>query len=580
MLLPPNITFHEKIAQSAVTIALHNFHWHHATLVLFNTLLCSVDIFLRSYKKNVFVGHGLFYPSFVARTRQYVLFGADITDIVHMLTWMQRHQFDNTGRYIIVCQSERNNCNETDAVNILWNHNIINVVVINYDRKHDKLNGFTYFHPEDCHNPRPSTLKNWESCLMNVPRKCRGVYVPKLKNLHGCPIVVSTFKQVPYMNITSDGIPIGADGDLLRIIAEKMNFNLRMMTPRIGFGWGKLEENGTWTGSLADVYHGWANFSMTSASITMSRYATFQMSIDYTIVTVAWVTHPSEIQSASLKLLRPLQANVRIALCISFIIVVVIRMFLTSELLSSLRRELNVTIPDGVIFHAWALCMGLPVGSFPTNKALLCLSIFWIWYCFLIRTLYQVYLINSLKTDVYTPEFDTLEEAIESSYPLGGGLALRDYYIDNALVYDGWVNVESNEIYPKMVKLSQGLKFVLAMNLDTAKMFLIRNSDKSLHILPQVIARSPTVLFYKKYSPLDTSLSIILTRLRESGIIQYIYLNNTGKNVFEDSTDTDIPISMGHYTGCYAILLTGWLLSTICFIIEQLMPTKPFEFYN
>lgn len=552
---------HDRIAKSAAKIAISNFQWSFTTLLLFNSSMVSgVDLFLKLYKKTQIVGKGTFYPPFAQRTRQYILFGTDIVNIEQMLHWMSFHQFDNTGNYIVTCQSQ--NCNENHAINIFWNYRITKVVFVKLDVK-GEVTGYTFFHPdENCQTSKPMKI---QVCAYE-DSSCSGMFPHKLKNLHGCPITVSTFKQVPYMNITN-GKPSGADGDLLLLIAKGLNASLKMMTPRIGDGWGRMQANGTWSGSLADLLDDVANFSMTSAAITLTRFSHFQMSIGYFTANVVWITHPADAKPASVRLFQPFETLSQIVLAVSFIFVGLGAWFVNSQYWPYIGIKSNdmKKSNDSVIFYSWMICMGLPSTKLPAKPAFVYMTLFWIWYCFLIRTFYQVCLISSLQGDFYYDELNSIEDAYYKNYSFGGGSALKDYYIDYPLVYDNWQNIDTTDIIPTLMNLSQN-KFVLAMNLETAKT-VIKKNKLWVRIIPQKVINSPTVIFFKKFSPLADSVNIILWRLIEAGFTDKLYKTYATKSGAQYDTSRE-PITLEHYTGCYMILLLGYAVSTVLFIIE------------
>ncbi|KAL0832718.1 hypothetical protein ABMA28_000900 [Loxostege sticticalis] len=556
-----------KIAESAAQIAIHNFQWSYITLVLFNsTTINGVDLFLRLYKKGQIIGRDIFYPSFAQKTRQFILFGTDLVNIEQMLDWMQKHQFDNTGRFIVTCQSERpEDCDETKAVDIFWNHKIINVVFMK-QTPDEEVNGYTYYHPdENCRSSQPVKIKTLRCTKYNNTTPCLGIFPKKMKNLHWCPIIVSTFKQMPYMSITDEGVPYGADGDLLLLIAEGLNATLKVMTPRRGFGWGNLNADGVWVGSLADVFDDVANFSMTSAAVTLSRFTYFQMSTAYYTSNVVWITRPAEKKPASLKLFYPFQTLSQIALAFSFIFVGLCVWLVNSKYWPWHNSTEEASKLSSVIFYSWMICMGLPSTKLPAKKEFICLVLIWIWYCFLIRTFYQVYLINSLQGEFYSDEIDTIEDAYFANYSFGGGPALRDYFIDHPLVYDNWKNLNASDIIPTLINLTEK-KFVLATNQATTES-IIKEHNLIVHILPQKVINSPSVIFSKKFSPLVEPLNIILRRLLESGFTDKLYKNYATQNTWK-SDNPEEPITLEHYTGCYVILVVGWVVSTLIFIIE------------
>ena len=75
-------------------------------------------------------------------------------------------------------------------------------------------------------------------------------YFPnKMTNLFGCPLRAATFSNPPFMIIRELNSYVevdGIDGILLRVLAEKMNFNVQLLLA--SDGWGDIYDNGTSTG--------------------------------------------------------------------------------------------------------------------------------------------------------------------------------------------------------------------------------------------------------------------------------------------------------------------------------------------
>lgn len=563
----------EELSQTASQIALQNFKWRYVTFVFFNsTILCGVESFLQTYKQITIVGKGTFYPQFTDKTNQYVLFGLDIADINNVLDWMRNHEFDNTGKFIIICQSQNlNDCDETRAMKALWAHKVTNVVFLKSGE--GKVNGYTYFplNDSDCRTDVPVKLTDLNSCFNDTQYSiCRNVFTDKLRNMNNCPLLASTFIQTPYMNI-EDGVPSGANGDLLVILAEGLNASLQVMTPRIGNGWGRLEENGTWSGSLADVYYDYANLSMTSAALTLARFSHFHMSLDYNTAGVVWVTHPAKMMPSSLKLTRPFQSNALIALVLSYLLVVIYALIRRSRLWQFYGRFIEGSKPkSSIVFYSWMVCMGLPSTRIPTKPALMYVMFLWVWYGVFIRTIYQVSLITVLKANYYFGEFETIDDVILAGYPFGGGVALKDYFLDHPNVYNKWTNVMTDDIIPMMRNVSEGIEFVLAMSLETAQT-IISVEKINVHILPQKVITSPTVIFFKKYSPLAKSVNRILIKLIESGYSDKLKQMYCSTHKVNKTASTSEPIKLDHYTSCYLVIIIGWVISFIFFVGEIIL---------
>ncbi|XP_053603844.1 uncharacterized protein LOC128671419 [Plodia interpunctella] len=534
-------------------------------------MLHGVENLLRLYDKSYIIGRGSFYPPFAEKTRQYILFGCNVTDIVMILDWMRHHQFDNTGKHIVVCESQdEQQCDETDAVQILWDHKITDVVFLKNDYK-DEVLGYSYFPLVDgCNSVKPIKLNNLDSIYAEI-------FPMKLRNLQKCPLTVSIYQQVPYMTVV-DGITIGADGDLLRIIIDALNATLRIMNPHKGSGWGYLDEDGQWMGSLGDVYNDLANFSMTSGALTLSRFSYFQLSIDYYSAKLIWITHPAPLQPSSLKLLYPIQAWTQTAMIMSFLFVGVVAMFVRSRFWAKICRKTRLKPPRvSIVFYSWLICMGLPLIRLPTHQGILTIVILWIWYCFMIRTIYQVCLIPVLRSNYYYADLDTIQDAFYANYPFGGGISLRDYYIDDPLLFDNWQVIETANIIPSLFDVANGKKFVLAMSGENA-ITLIRTKNLQVHILKEKLISTPTVIFFKKFSPLVLPINNVLRPLIESGLVDKLYKDYM-KKLQPQEMGTTGPINSEHYKGCYLILMAGWVTSFACFIFEILY-AKYYEFCN
>nr|AXF48848.1 ionotropic receptor IR17 [Lobesia botrana] len=239
----------------------------------------------------------------------------------------------------------------------------------------------------------------------------------KLQNFHTCQVIVSTFIQVPYMSLKT-GIPRGADGDLLVLIGEALNATLKVMTPYKGDGWGMPDKDGNWIGSLGDIYNDLANFSMTSGAITLTRFKTFHMSKDYNSINMVWVTHPAIPLPSWQKLLRPFQMKARISLAVSFLLVVVVALFARfSDIWVKIRQKMAFARRRTcVVFYSWTICMGMPITSLPSKPAILTAFLLWLFYCFMIRTFYQASLIHAMKDNSNYPEFEDLEDILNSGY--------------------------------------------------------------------------------------------------------------------------------------------------------------------
>nr|XP_004924057.2 uncharacterized protein LOC101735593 [Bombyx mori] len=553
-----------EITTAALNIALHNFKWRILTYVFFNaTFLCNLNIFLKTYNKGVVVGNGLVEPRIDGKIQQLVLFCDDIVGITLALNSLP-NQFDETGKVIVICQSPISwKCSAEEAMRSFWSVKITNVVFL---KKDVFVMAYTYMpvYNEQCEISDPIPLFGLKPCIINAT-KC-GVFDKKLDNLNKCKIVVSTLIRRPFM-IINNGIPEGADGDLLLLIMERLNATLEVIIPGDHNYWGKLDSNGTWSGSLGDVYYGAADISMTSAALTASIISYFKISIPYRSTNVVWISHPPKALSPALKLLHPFKPSTQIALGIIFFIVIACVLFVSSKKMWLLccRRVRTTKKKTSLLFNTWMICIGVPIAHLPSTSTFLSLIVLWIWYCFLIRTFYQVWLINSLQGKFYLDGFEKIDEAIEAGYDIGGGIFLKEYFVDYPYIYNNWKETVSLNV--TLHEISEGSNFIAATIYDLAKS--LTNFEKiNVHFLAEKVVVSPSVLFFNKNSPLVAPINELLQQLTESGFVEKISRNYFTHNVVKNPTQIREPIDIENYTGCYMVLLGGWIISILCCMAE------------
>ncbi|XP_045533107.1 uncharacterized protein LOC123720509 [Pieris brassicae] len=389
------------MAQNAAQVAYHSFKWQYTTLILFNvSCLYGLDVFVKLYDKNIKIYNVMESVPDLNSVNQFILFVADVADTQAFLNLMERQNLNSNSKFIIICKHS-NECDEAEAVKILWTYRILNVILIKNEDFF--IRGYTYFRSERCDHPTPRRLEHWDKCIdssKKVIKLCKKHMFPeKFRNFHRCPLIVSTFEQRPFMYI-NDGVPYGADGDLLRCIVHTLNATLVLISPRDDDGWGSLE-NHTWTGSLGDVYNDLANVSMTSASITFNRLKYFDMSINYNTLDLVWVTHPSEFESSSHKLLNPFTGKARVLFVVTLMVPLVIHILLKLRFMDKIKTRFNTDVP-----------------------------------------------INTINT---------LRDAIEEGYQYGSSPAIRDYFVDDQFIYNNWVFIDNNEMFPTLIDLTKGI---------------------------------------------------------------------------------------------------------------------------
>ncbi|XP_063824551.1 uncharacterized protein LOC135074179 [Ostrinia nubilalis] len=570
-----------KIGTIAAKVAFYNFEWRFVTLVMFNTMLNigvdRPDPFLRGYNQTVYLKLGKFIPKHRIHVPQFVIFGQETTEISETLQWLIQNRYDNTAMFLIICSSASYKCDEHDIFNTFSRLYMPNVIYLKPTEYGSEPLVFTYFPvlPGNCRNNKPILIElsncNNDVCFKNL-------YPEKYSNMHKCAFIVSTLEQPPFTHLTNgtNGTLVlsGADGDIIKLLSEILNATLVIRTAESN-EWGYYKDH-NWTGSLGDVFNKRAHVSLCAAPLTPQINGNFQISFTYASIDIVWATRLPALSPSYEKLFYPLKVESRIALFCIFVVIILMNFFMNTKLWEDIRHILSIgSTHFSLFFYSWAVFLGMPLVRLPSKVTLRVIILSWIWFCYIIRTAYQAALVSSMKVLLYEDYLQNFDEVLKKNYPFGGLQSLCDYYSEDETVFEKWDIVQFGESQLILDELLNGASdFVIAVNKEFMVHSMMRyNGTKRLQILPEKIVNSPAVLYFKKFAPLRASVSHILSKIVEGGIIDMIYSHylDRGDYLFHhEELQGDEPLNLSHVSSSMIILVIGWKLSILYFVVEIL----------
>lgn len=161
--------------------------------------------------------------------------------------------FDLQGFYLIIISHNNGNlyAEMIQMFEALWLKKMVNVNIMWMPQENNEnAMMYTYFPYSKfyCEKALPIKLNQFrEGKWINKPD-----YFPrKMRDLHGCHVRVATFRNNPFMIINElNGIVEvdGIDGILLRVLSQKLNFNVDLYLSDAA--WGEILPNRTSTGEL------------------------------------------------------------------------------------------------------------------------------------------------------------------------------------------------------------------------------------------------------------------------------------------------------------------------------------------
>ncbi|XP_035439193.2 uncharacterized protein LOC118268704 [Spodoptera frugiperda] len=563
----------------AAKIALYSFEWRYLTVIIFNTVeVIGLKTFLKTYRQPAVVRLGKSTPTSSRRSyvKQMVIFGEDSSEISSTLRWVVRSKYDSNGKFIIICAFLNQECDEIKIFKTLHDLYMTNVLLLKPSQSSNRTSAYSYriATMERCNNYIPYKLNISLNCRNDECLK--GLFKENLSNFHRCSLYVSTINQPPFMYLHNNTEnTTGIDAEIMQLAADMLNANLKFIKPSDSLDPGHYTKN-NWTGSLGDIYNKRIHISACSAPLTSNKYGNFQISFTYYSMDIVWAARLPSQKSSWEKLLSPLTILLRVLLVLMFFSIGFGNTLCNTTIGRKLRTVFQIPTPKySLLFYSWILFLGMPILRSPTRKSFLVLVYTWIWFCFVIRSVYQAALINSLKNPAYLPNLKSFQDVIKDGYPFGGLATLRDYYSDDRAIYDRWIVLDLPQLPETLNSILDGTTdFVLASNKEVIKHYLMQNNGlKKLQIIPEKIVNSPTVLYYKKFSPVTTPLNAVLRTATEAGFIQRTfdrYLDRDRKLLRLHRNQPKESLKMEHFTGCFVLIVLGWAVAVTYFVVEYI----------
>ena len=170
---------------------------------------------------------------------------------------MTPHKYDYSGYYLIVLTINSPNQYQLmkNILEDLWSLQIVNTNIVVEARSGKSDVHFYTFYPYSktyCEKVIPVVLTTYRSNTFT-----ENIFYPnKIQNLHNCTIKLATFNAPPFVVIKNESnanIIAGVEGNLVKLLAEAMNFYLEVIVPPNDEKVGILKVDGEADGSTGMV---------------------------------------------------------------------------------------------------------------------------------------------------------------------------------------------------------------------------------------------------------------------------------------------------------------------------------------
>ncbi|XP_064094780.1 probable glutamate receptor [Macrobrachium nipponense] len=382
--------------------------------------------------------------------------------------------------------------------------------------------------------------------------------------------------------------PKGSLVDILKIIYGKLGYCAEWV---LGDGWqyGRQLANNSWTGLIGQLIRGEINATGTVLSQSSSRLSVIDFSVPLYMDTQAMIYKRPVILSDLAGFAKPFTGQVWLLFFISLVMAFLLTLVF-HRYTDGFQQSKRSFSDAASVWVSTELTIGTllsqPSAWTPRGAAMKIVIGTWFVASFVIGNVYR----GNLKAMLILPKvrlpFDNLQELIESKIPtylpVGSSLIQtvyearpnsQFYQLQNQIVHE--TNIAKAK---KMVTSGEVVAFT-SQALLTYMIHEVYALTKScpLYMASEKFFESTSISFaFPKGSPLTAKVNPIISRLKEAGILDHLYLRSSSFASLCLNADTFAgnslrPLDIGDFYGVFSIFLGGLVLSLMVFILELIV---------
>jgi hypothetical protein len=535
-------------------------------------------------------------------------FVAEINDIAAEVK-ISKRLWNSRARFVVARASEFSTSQQTEIFHSLSELRIYNCIIASMehydiDKKHNswikvnvsdtdmKLGVYTWFpyqSSDRCTEVKDiSLLDSWVISAQGHFTKNTNLFPEKISNnLNGCPMkavihnagskyLTNYFKHA-YSNSSFVWYIEGMEYELLRVVLHQMNMTMvHVPTP----------EEAEWYSNLKKLEFGKETYISIGGHVkTFNWNSYYDLSSSYLVVSIRWYVPCSIKYPRWNSILRILSVELWLVLIVSIAIAAI---SIKHVGLYSWTSEWQVyKTLTGTLTNVWAVVLGVSVSTMPRTPSLR--SLFFAWVCFSLAfsTVFQAFLTTFLIDSGYKTQIKNTDEMFASGIKLA--FQREHYYffyygdeMEASNVYKNFEICPSLEVCISWAKYHRNVSFLMPDHFAEhyyANGFIVgENSEKLVCKLEDgVLFQSSYTMLLSHGDPLTRRVNEIIDRVVQAGIYSFwisLYMNQnklySKKIALVHPLDGYYSFKLYHLQPAFYLLLMGWCLSVLCFMVELL----------
>lgn len=353
--------------------------------------------------------------------RNFIVILIDTANTEEMLKHMTRDRFDYSGHYMIYYLESiiDMSCLEIIFKKLfdlfIYNVNILTRTV--NDSTEIQLETFYPFTEEGCKETKPVVINKFK----NEVWENLNFFPKKMKSFLKCPLKVASFIYAPAIIMEGDKKNFtlhGSDIELLKGIANELNFTIQYSFDPEPGAWGDLKENGSSSGAFYKIIHGEADLTIGMIGRLYHREKFISFSSTIVFNPVLLIIPQGAPFSPFRKLFQPFQDYVWICLLAVFLVAMVLVTILTIRPNNKFKNYIMGRKINMPAMNLIGIIVGGTQHLLPTRSAARILLMTFMIFCLVKRSLYTASLFQFLQTDSRQPVVSSIQELMDRDFKI------------------------------------------------------------------------------------------------------------------------------------------------------------------
>lgn len=500
---------------------------------------------------------------------------------------LTRHLFHVNGFFLFVIVDNAMTNEELKAIfDACWDIGIFNVEVVFTDENGSVLvKTFIPFDEKICFDTIPATVNEFKDG--KFVRDTQSIFANKLTDLHNCPVRISTTTNVePFIFFDEKTKKLsGRTVKLIDTLSELIRFHADYTY--IGVS-GSFYPNGSASGALKALLDNKADISFSNWWLKTSRLQWLSSSAAYSSDQIVFLVPPGRDLNSIEKLVFPFSNAswlcIVIVLLISMLVIAIVKV--QNERISSFVFGLRNSSP---FFNLFIGFVGDSQSILPTTNFARYLLMMFLLYTMVIRTLYQGYYYELLKSNIRIKEVQTISEMIERDYKFIVLPGSEDLYTEFESTQHRWrffvkfseffqskifsrmlkVSLKQGNDYVEQLKTDPSLKLAFGKSLDAAYYINQISNTSRATICSEVFMTVPIVIYARQEFYLLNTINERIQQLSASGLIDFWASQDVNigllkaKEIFYPKV-----LNFKEFKGSFYVLSIGCVLGVLVFMFE------------